>query len=100
MESWTNYRLATALEKQHVRAGMTHTVIFALAAHGQERFLTIIERLGDTHPAVIDYTKQSSLMLEMVIECRLRLGDSANALMYPTLLRASPRYRRIKEATK
>lgn len=70
--------LGREVEKRQARRLAAAKAIFDLAAHGHERFLDIVARLGETHPAVVAYYAAGMLDREVLDECRRRYGNAVS----------------------
>lgn len=71
---YTNKKLAKLLEAQCDRNTKSSYAVFALAAHGDERFSEIVARLGDSHPAVAASNADSAKLENLKAEARRRCG--------------------------
>lgn len=59
--------------------------IYALAAHGNERFSEICARLGNQNPNVIAHVEDAEVARQVELECRRRYGP---AVPYRSMLDA------------
>ena len=98
LPSITNARLATLLEQAMAEWHMATKAVFELAEHGQERFLTVLTRIGHAHPVGARFQKADAARTALEAEARSRVGELGLGGDYPYTLRKSPRYVRVPRA--
>lgn len=92
LSDMTNGKLADLIERRKKAAHKAANAVYALAAHGHERYSDIRARLGDDHPVVIAADVALASLYAAEHEAETRTGPQRPSL-YPTILRSLPRRR-------
>jgi hypothetical protein len=74
LSSLTNGKLIKVLEKRDADRSAATDAVFGLAISHDERFCSILSRLGEYHPTVAAYERASRAMSEAKAEAARRVG--------------------------
>lgn len=99
----TNAKIATIFDGVMEEWHAATKAVFAMALHGQERFLTILERIGagdavDGRAVAARFQSADAARTAIEAEARSRVGSLGMGACYAYTLRKSPRYVRIPRA--
>ena len=92
----TNAALAKLIDSASEQMGAAVANVLRHHSHYEERFLEVLERLDPSHIDVQVYKNLNAKTTNLEAEAYMRVGYATFRSHYPTMLRNSPRYRRLR----